>query len=148
MNGALTYQKECPVYPGEYTLRAETAALLKGLKIQDEDSVARLPVNIEEFENFYKVEMVIPGIKREDIFIGVAGNILSIIVLCGGSEKLMPKKCRMHEFDNKSLERHLFLPGNSDTEFVSAEYRDGILNLHIPKTQQPSKTSTRQIVVY
>lgn len=148
MSSTLTYQKECLVYPGEYTLRAETEALLRELKIHDKDSVARLPVNIDEFEDSYKVEMVMPGMKREDIFIEAAGNILSIIVLCSDSEKWTAKKSQMHEFDTKTLERHIFLPENANTEFVSAEYRRGILSLYIPKTDQPSETNTKQIVVY
>ncbi len=148
MNSTLTYQKECSVYPGEYALRPETEALLKELKIHDKDSVARLPVNIDEFDDSYKVEMVMPGIKREDIFIESAGNILSIIVLSSDSGKWMAKKPRMHEFDTKTLERHIFLPENADTAFVSAEYHRCILSLYLPKADRPSESNTKQIVVY
>lgn len=148
MKSNLTYEKECPVYPGEYIRSAETEALLKELKIIDKDSIAGLLVNMDEFEDGYKVEMAMPCINREDIFIEAAGNILSIIVICKDSQKLKAKKSRMHEFDNKTLERHIFLPENADTEFVSAEYRRGILSLYIPKTEQPSEPNTKQIIVY
>jgi HSP20 family protein len=83
--------------------------------------------------NCYKIEMAVPGARREDFIINVHDNVLFIAAL--------PRN------NNDSIEQHLVLPSNADSEFASAEYRQGLLNLYISKTNKLSKT-TNQIVVY
>jgi HSP20 family molecular chaperone IbpA len=55
---------------------------------------------------------------------------------------------QLHEFDNRSIKRQVSLPANADIEFVSAENKEGILYLHLPKNQQPPALSSQRIVVY
>jgi HSP20 family protein len=93
------------------------------------------------------VEVIIAGAKREDIFINVNDRILSIIVLNMACENLQ-QGLQLHEFDNRSIKRYVFLPANANTEFVSAEYKDGILCLHIPKSQGKPALINQRIVVY
>ena len=144
----LTYKKDYTVYPGEYNPLPEVQAFLDELKIRAKDSAAKPLVNMDEYEDCFKIEMVVAGARREDIFINVNENVLSIVVLhkdCAGYKK---NKLQIHEFDTESFERHILLPDDADTEFVSAEYSQGILNLYIPKTLNPSGTHTSQVVVY
>jgi len=148
MRYCLPCAKEYTVYPGEYIPLPEKEALLEELKVPPEDSAVKPPVNMDEFKDCFKIEMMIPGVKREDIFIHAHDNILSIVVLHKEYEELKKKKLQIHEYDTECLERHILLPGNTDTEFISAEYREGILHLHIPKTKGPSKTNSNVVVVY
>jgi len=147
MRGNLSYTKEYPVYPGEYIPLPEVEILLEELKKPGKDYVAKPLVNMNECKDCFKIKVVVPGARREDIFIYVHDNILSIVVLNKDCE-VLKEKLQIHEFDAECLERHILLPDNADSEFVSAEYRQGILNLHIPKTHESSKTNTKQIVVY
>ena len=139
--------KECLVYPGEYIPLPEVEALLEELKLPRKDSVANALVNMDEFKDCFRIEVILPGAQREDIFITVQEYILSIVVLHKNCEELK-KKYKIHEFENKCIERHILLPDNADPEFIVAEYRQGVLHLHIPKTNEPSKTNINQIAVY
>jgi HSP20 family protein len=147
MKDNLYYNRERLVYPGEYVPMQEVEALLEKLVLAGNDSVAKPLVNMDESRDCYKIEVAVPGVSREDFFIAVHDTTLSIVVLHKEDEKVK-KGLQMHEFDTTCFERHLLLPENADTEFVSAEYNQGILSLHIPKTYKPPKARTSQIVVY
>jgi HSP20 family protein len=146
MKHNLFYSKECLVYPGEYAPMQAVEARLEEL-LTSNDSVAKPLVNMDECRDCYKIEVAVPGVRREDFFITAHDTRLSIVVLHKEDEKVK-KGLKMHEFDTNCFERHLLLPENADTEFVSAEYNQGILSLQIPKTYQPPKAGTSQIVVY
>jgi HSP20 family protein len=148
MREQLTYTKEYTVYPGEYNPPREVKSLLEELQTKDRHFAAQPLVNMDEFKECFTIEVVVPGVKREDIFVYIHDTILSIVVLNTNREEFRSKKLQIHEFDTKSFERHILLPGNADTEFISAEYRQGILSLYIPKTDEPSAPDTKQIIVY
>ena len=122
-------------------------ALLKELKQTRTDPGASPLVNMKEDKDCIKIEMIIPGVRREDIFIHVQDSILSIMVLHMACENVK-KEMQVHEFDTRCLERHIVLPENADTEFVSAEYRHGILCLQISKAKEPAAFKSQKIVVY
>ncbi len=143
----MTHAKECSVYPGEYTLLPETEALMNELKVSSGNFGVLPLINMEELDDCFKIEVIIPGAKREDLFIHIKDNTLSIVVLHKHSE--LKKKLQIHEFDAKCTERHILLPLNADSEFTSAEYKHGILRLHVPKNQHPFQSGVvKQIVIY
>lgn len=139
--------KECLVYPGEYIPLPEIEALAKEIKINGKDSVVKPLVNMDELEDCYKVEVALPGILREDIFINVYGNDLTVLVFHKNSKELK-EKLQIHEFDTDFLVRHLLLPEMADTEFIYATYQSGILSLYLPKNPVPHAAWLNQIVVY
>ena len=142
----MIHTKECSVYPGEYTLLPETEALMKNLNISTISPGSKPLVNMEQQDDCFKIEMMVPGANREDLFIHINDNILSVFILHGECEQ--KKELQIHEFDSKCIERHIFLPSDADTEFISAEYKHGILTMHIPKSQHPIYSGISQIVVY
>lgn len=144
MKSSLGYTKEYTAYPGAYMPLPQSEALIKEI---NERTGAKPLVNMEERTDCFKVEVIIAGAKREDIFINVNDRILSIIVLHMACENLQQGQ-QLHEFDNRSIKRYVFLPANANTEFVSAEYKDGILCLHIPKSQGQPAIINQRIVVY
>ncbi len=147
MNDNLTYIKENSIYPGGYTPLPEVEALLEELKKPDKDITTKPLVNMNESKDCFRLEVVVPGVKRENIFINLHENILSIAVL-HKKEELKNEKLQIHEFDTLCFERHILIPDKADIEFVSAQYKEGILSLYIPKTQQPSTLSVKQIITY
>ncbi len=136
--------KEYAAYPGCYMPMPQSEFLINEI---NERTGSRPLVNMQEYTDGCKVEVMIAGAKREHIFVDVNDRILSIIVLHMACENLQQGQ-QLHEFDNRSIKRYIFLPANADTEFVSAEYKDGILCLHIPKSQGKPALSNQRIVVY
>jgi HSP20 family molecular chaperone IbpA len=144
-----TYPKANSVYPGEYVPPPEKEVLLEGLKISGIDSAVQPPLlNMEELKDCFKIEVLIPGVKRENIFTYIENNILSIIVLGKHGKELKIKQSQIHEFDTEYLQRNILLPNNADAEFISSEYKEGVLSIYISKGKKPSNTNTQPILIY
>jgi HSP20 family protein len=144
----ISCNKKGLVYPGEYIPAMEMESLLRNFKIPVNETAVTPPVNMNELASSFTIEVAVPGVRREDFFIYVHDNILSILVLHKNCEAFAKGQLQIHEYDTEYFERHIVLPDNAATEFVSAEYRQGILTLHIPKNGETVKTDNNQIVVY
>lgn len=135
------------VYPGTYVPVLEekvVAEVINGPSMFQ----STLPVaKITEQPDSYKIVIKIPGKKRENFFIQVEGNILSVSVI--SREDSNGKKG--YEIENRNIEclhRNIILPEVADTEFSIAEYRDSILYIYVMKAKKPVKNLPGNIVVY
>lgn len=138
--------KEYTVYPGEYIPLPEVNALLSTMQSTNKISAARPSVNVDEYKDYYKIEVMVYGVKREDILINVNENILSILALQKESED--DKKNQLHEFSHDCFDRHILLPDNTDSQLIIAEYQSGILTIYVPKSTDPVMNVHTRIVVY
>ncbi len=140
----LSSANDYPVYPGKYIPMPGTKKLLKGLRAHG--SALMPPVNMDELNDCYRIKVAIPGAKREDIFINIDKNILSIAVLQSDSNG--GRKHLKHEFESNNFERHIILPKNADSIFANAEYKEGILYIYIPQSKDPVKNLSAVVVIY
>ena len=114
------------------------------------DSNTTLPaVNIREAEDSYVVEMAAPGMKKGDFKIELDNNILTI-----SSEKAEEheengkEKYSRKEFSYQSFQRSFSLPKEVvDEEKIKAHYKDGVLNLTIPKKEAAKQKPPRKIEI-
>jgi len=139
---------KCTAYPGEYKPLPEKEALFEKLIRHPLEHPAKPPLNLDEFEDYYKLEIMVPGANREDIFIYLQDNFLSIAVFHKGCDRLKKGKKQIHEYEVECLERNFLLPDNTDAAFIRAEYKEGILHLYLPKTDKPLNVTEKQVVVY
>jgi HSP20 family molecular chaperone IbpA len=146
MSYDILYAEKHTVYPGEYVPMPETEALLGQVRTPHKEA-AKLMINMDELSDCFKIEMALPGIGRENIFLHVFDNLLTVTII-HKSNNAFKKKLKMREFETGCLTRHIVLPVNTDPEFASAEYGQGVLSLHIPKTDNPLKSANNHIVVY
>jgi HSP20 family protein len=147
MAANLSYANERFVYPGQYVPMPEIEVLMKGLEFNGADLSLTPEVNIVEKSDGFKIELALPGVRREDIFINVDYGVLFVVVLHKNSEALK-EELKIQEFDNEYLKRDIVLPKNADLEFVCAEYKQGILHIHIRKTKRLVRNNINRIVVY
>ena len=148
MKTGMPYLKEFCAYQGEYVPMPGTKELQKKFSLAAKIPDARPLVNMDEYKDCFKLDIEVPGVKREEIFIHVHNPLLYITVLHNATV-LPGRTVQLHEFDNKCFERQIVLPGNCDTDFISAEYRQGILSIYIPKTTAPvTFINTGEVVVY
>lgn len=82
----------------------------------------RPEVNIYQDEKGYDLEFKTPGLSNEDVDISIEENKLS--VSSNYSEK-------------ESFKRIFELPDDSDQTQVTAELKDGIIHIRIPKVPAP-----------
>lgn len=90
-------------------------------------------VDIAETDKAFEIQFHIPGMKKEDINIDISDDRLTV----SGERKFEQEK---NEKNYHSLESHygsfsrsFYLPDNIEVEKVEASYKDGILNLNVPK---------------
>ena len=105
-------------------------------------------INVIETEKEYKVEVAAPGMKKEDIHLDYKDGILTI---SGEKNEEKEEKDRdkylRREFTSYSFHRSFELPEERyDVAKAQAAYKDGILEVTLPKKEQKDKVS-RQIEV-
>ena len=105
---------------------------------------ASLPaVNVEEDDKNYTVEVVAPGMKKEDFRISIADDTLTISAESKKESTEKGDKQRQfsrREYAYSSFTRSFRLPDNTKEDSITAGYEDGVLRITIPKKekQQPS----------
>lgn len=94
-------------------------------------------VDIAENENSYMISLAIPGANKEDFNIDLKDDMLTI---SGKKERKNEEKegTKYHRVENfyGSFSRSFTLPDNVNRDAIEAEYKDGLLNLTIPKGEE------------
>ncbi len=141
--------KESVIYPGEYIMLPATEELLHDdLTSAHASRVMKPRINMAEREDLFEIDVSVPGTQREDLFVYAHDNMLSLAILGKKVVTNKNEKPRVHESETFCIRGHIPLPENADPDFISAEYRQGILHICIPKTTKRPALTDRQIIVY
>jgi HSP20 family protein len=140
--------KECAIYPGKFIPPPEVQLHKNKTSSLKKPDPPPPKVNLDEFKDHFKLEVVLPGVKKENILISVHANMLSITIFNKTKTKKTTRQTKIHEFDRHYFEKQLVLPDNTDAAFIKAEYADGVLLLRIPKTTSQEKNADMEIVIY
>lgn len=89
--------------------------------------------NVCETDKDYKVELAIPGFKKEEVKINLENNILTVSAEKKEEKSESAKKFTRKEFSYNSFSRSFQLPEAVDSEKIDARYENGLLKLDIPK---------------
>jgi HSP20 family protein len=99
------------------------------------DEVWRPLANISETDREYLIKAEIPEVKKEDIDITVEDGVLTL----RGERKYEKKEGEGNDLRIESFygtfARSFSLPENVDSTKISAECSDGVLRVHVPKTE-------------
>lgn len=148
MQQSINRQPDCSIYPGEYVPFLNEKEVKEAIHNTDKRDIIHPAVNILEQPTSYKIEVVIPGVERDELLIYVNGNILSICAVNNEKINSTLRNLQVQEFSYKWFDRHILLPEDADSTFISAEYRAGIVVVHIPKSAKPINNSHTRIIVY
>lgn len=88
-------------------------------------------LNIQESEKTFEIELIVPGIKKEDLIIELEKNILTVSY--SKKEQEEKKKYLKREFNYNDFKRSINLSKAVDSENIQAELANGILTLTISK---------------
>jgi HSP20 family protein len=92
------------------------------------------PANISATDNEYVLELDMPGVDREGLEITVEGNELTII---GRRKADLPEgEPRYCESPQADYRRVFELGPDVDNSKISAEMNQGVLKLHLPKSEK------------
>jgi HSP20 family protein len=87
----------------------------------------------------------LPGIDKEDIDIDVKNGVLTLKGERSSDNEVKEEKYYCRERTFGKFERVFRLPADVDPEKISADYKDGILKIDIPK---PEEQKPKQITVH
>ena len=93
-------------------------------------------VDTYEKDDAIVVSAELPGVNREDISVDVKNNILTISGERKHEEDVNENNYFRKERFYGKFQRSFTLPDNVDSEKVDAAYKDGVLEVTIPKTEQ------------
>jgi HSP20 family protein len=107
----------------------------------DEQSVphlqswAKIPVDIQEHADRYEIVAELPGVKKEDLHVGLDKGVLSItgkrMPLAEGSKGRLVHS----EIPTGAFERTFSIPRDVDAAKLDAQLSHGILTLIMPKAE-------------
>ena len=105
-------------------------------------------VNITERKDDYLVSMAAPGLKKEDFKIDVEGNLITISSETEEQKEEKEERYTRQEYSYSSFERSFTLPDDINKDKIDAHYKDGVLELILPKKEEAKKmASSKQIAV-
>ena len=101
-------------------------------------------IDVTEGDNEYRIRAEIPGVKKEDLHVSVQDGVLTINAESKyeDEEKKEGRVIRQERRYGKFV-RSMRLGKDVDSSNVKAEYKDGILELTLPKVEEvkPKKIS-------
>ena len=98
-------------------------------------SIKAPSANITEDGKSYTVELAAPGFEKKEFKVDFENKVLTISAENKQELKEDEKNYRRREFAYSSFSRSFQLPEEVLDEKIEATYKDGILNLHIPKKE-------------
>lgn len=98
-------------------------------------------VDITEDEKEYVIKAELPDVKKEDIKLTVADNVMTISGERKYEKEEKGKKFHRVERAYGSFMRSFTLPDAADGSKVNAEYKDGVLNVRLPKSEKAKPKS-------
>ncbi|MBK7442996.1 MAG: Hsp20/alpha crystallin family protein [Bacteroidetes bacterium] len=99
-------------------------------------NLERMPaVNVIDNEKFYELEVAVPGMHKEDFKVEIKDGLLSIYGERKDEKKEEDKNYTRKEFSCLSFSRMFTLPENVRAGEIDAEYKNGVLNIVLPKKE-------------
>ena len=104
------------------------------------------PVDISEDDKEYLLKAELPELRKEDVKVSVENGVLTL----SGERKLAKeeKDKKYHRLERAygSFLRSFSLPDDAEPAKVSAEFKDGVLKVHLAKNEK-AKTKTIEVRV-
>ena len=101
-------------------------------------------VDIAETEKEYLIKLELPEVRKEDVTVTVESGTLTISGERKGEKEEEGRKFHRVERFYGRFERSFSIPDDADSEKVNAEFKDGVLRVHLAKS---AKARPKQIEV-
>jgi HSP20 family protein len=97
----------------------------------------QVPVNIRETDKTYEMDVVAPGLRKEDFNVNISDNMLTVSFEHKEENKEENKSegYLRQEYRMQSFARSFTLDDTVDADKISAHYDNGVLHLSLPKKE-------------
>lgn len=104
-------------------------------------------VNIKENEDGFSLELITPGMKKEDLKLEVNNDILTISSELKQEKEETKENFTRREFKHQAFSRSFTLPETVNGEDIKAHYENGILEVSIPKKEEAKPKPKLEIAI-
>jgi len=104
-------------------------------------------VNIREDVDRYQLEVVAPGLKKEDFKLTMDDGTLTISAENMSEAEQNLDNYRRKEYTYQSFSRSFSLPDNPNRNEVKADYKEGVLTIELKKNVNEPKEKMKLIPV-
>lgn len=98
-----------------------------------EKNVFSPATNVKETEHDFKLEILAPGFEKEHFNIALENGTISISAELKEESEKTDEKMTRKEFQIQAFKRSFTLPENIDEDQISANYKQGVLHVTLPK---------------
>ena len=111
-------------------------AIMKPLEMNDGTHFLTPSINVNETDDNYSVFIDLPGVEKKDIEVSM--NDGQVVVLAERKNNIETKsdKCAWQESIAGKYQRTFELPSVINEDNIKAKYKNGVLNLIIPKIEE------------
>lgn len=102
-------------------------------------------VNILETNDDFQVEMAAPGMKKNDFHVELDNDMLTIWSELEDQNSTGDQVYTRREFNYHAFKRSFYLPNTVEVDNIRATYKNGLLNLVIPKKEEAKKKPVKTI---
>jgi HSP20 family protein len=102
-----------------------------------DEPIYRLPVDIVEVENGYRIQAPVPGFRPEDVEVTFSDGVLSINARRSQEETRQEGNYMRREVAFGNYQRHIALPGDIRADDIKASFDNGLLTLEVPRAPKP-----------
>ena len=102
-------------------------------------------VNIKENKDEFIIEIAVPGMKKTDFNIDLDNKVLSISSETKDTYEEKNETYTRKEFGYSSFKRTFTLPDTVESDNIKAQYKDGILMIHLPKREEAKEKPAKRI---
>jgi HSP20 family protein len=104
------------------------------------------PANITESKFDFRIEIAAPGFEKSDFKIDLDKKLLTIS-LDKTVDENEEEKFNLKEFNFNSFNRSFRISEKIDTEKINAAYKNGLLQLTLPKKEDAIEKPAREIKI-
>ena len=113
---------------------------------RDKMSLQLMKTDIQETEKEYLLEVDLPGYKKEDIKIDVSEGYLTINAKVNKEDNEEEKNYVRRERFTGEVTRSFYVGEDIKEEEIKASFKNGILNLEVPKVNPEEKKSEKKYI--
>lgn len=100
----------------------------------------RMPsVDVIDRDDEVLVRAALPGVEKKDLDVSMSDNEITIKGTTSREEKEEKGEYYRHEISRGSFTRTVTLPAMIDSEKAKAEFKDGLLEIHLPKLERSKR---------
>ena len=104
-------------------------------------------VNIREDDEFFTLDLAVPGIDKKDLKIDINEDVLTISSGSKNEKEENKDGYKRKEFSYSSFCRSFYIPENVNKEKIEANYKDGVLTVALPKQEEEKNKISRQVTI-